>query len=446
MDTNNAKYLLDSIPNGINNPSNFCYIISTIQALFNCIPFINAINSFKAYDTLIPKILKFYNLDTRIHNKAEIKTIIEAKYDIIMNNPSILEKVLSNYDIDKETFVKFTNIIKNYGNQIYIYIYLIKFINTYCSNYIPENSSLDINNINKVFVEFLKVNNACLANIGIPELVDGNQHDAQEYIITFLDIINDCHSIDTIESLPKYITDMTEKEFIDLPLSKRLSIGIKKTFYNHNKLGISNIKNNMYFYTAQFITCNNCNYDSISFQENCMLNLPIPKIDSTTSIISKETTIYDCLDLYFNVEIMDHEYKCDKCTTKAINNKLSKRIMTLSNSLIIYFKRFNFDINTMSMTKNKTYIKYPFILNLSKYYISSNETCNSTITYKLKSVICHTGVLNYGHYYSFVCKKDAMNNDVWYRCNDDKVDKVPLQLLDNEIINSNAYILFYEKM
>jgi ubiquitin C-terminal hydrolase len=128
------------------------------------------------------------------------------------------------------------------------------------------------------------------------------------------------------------------------------------------------------------------------------------------------------------------------------------------------------------MTKNNTSIKYPFILNLSKYYIHNNndiiftnpsntnpsntnpssscidlehytENRNTSVnlTYKLSSVICHKGMLNYGHYYAFICKNDtATHNDTWYLCNDDTVQQVDNDTISNIIINSNAYILSYE--
>ena len=59
--------------------------------------------------------------------------------------------------------------------------------------------------------------------------------------------------------------------------------------------------------------------------------------------------------------------------------------------------------------------------------------------YDLFAVILHSGALNGGHYTSL-----AKNRDTWYEFN----DKFVIQLQKNEerkIINSNAYILFYQK-
>lgn len=59
--------------------------------------------------------------------------------------------------------------------------------------------------------------------------------------------------------------------------------------------------------------------------------------------------------------------------------------------------------------------------------------------YDLFAVILHSGALNGGHYTSL-----AKNRETWYEFN----DKFVIQLQKNEerkIINSNAYILFYQK-
>lgn len=64
---------------------------------------------------------------------------------------------------------------------------------------------------------------------------------------------------------------------------------------------------------------------------------------------------------------------------------------------------------------------------------------NDCQLYDLFAVILHSGALNGGHYTSL-----AKNQDNWYEFN----DKFVIKLQKNEqrkIINSNAYILFYQK-
>lgn len=485
MDSLDQSIIFKTQPIGIINPSNFCYIIASLQSLFNCKSFIYSLSLFKAIDDKLSAVLNLFNLDNNLYDSSYIKEKIDAGLDLIfkdsndVSNNELLAKVLHKVNMPIEEFKVYCNKVKNYGNHIYIYIYMVKvlveYINIIESRYKPL--AVPETNINDIFISFIKISNKALQNIGIDELIDGNQHDAHELIITLLDIINDSHSFISMKPLPSHIVNISEDEYNAYDFNKRLSIGIKKTFHNINKDGYSILKNNMYFYTSQIINCKTCSFNSISFQENSMLNLPLPEEN-----INDNYTLYDCLDKYFNIEIMDNDYKCDKCNTTNSCNKLKKYLMTKPNDIMIYLKRFNFDPSTMNMTKNNTTIKYPFILNLSKYYIqnitnitftnpnntnpistnpstysidleNNNDNENVTVepninvnlTYKLSSVICHKGRLNYGHYYSFICKNDTRtNNDIWYLCNDDTVQQVDNDTISNIIINSNAYILSYE--
>ena len=442
-----ASNLFKLSPLGINNPSNFCYIISSLQLLINCKSFIYSLSLFKEIDKNITLLLTFFGLENNIYSREDIINIVNANQNLLTQNTELKKSILKKLKLSSEELTRYIDIIKLYGNQIYIYVYIIKFILKYIDIQESSNNTKDendsdntlMNNLSSDFMAFLKVSNKALSNIGIDELIDGNQHDAHEFLITFIDIINDTHSFIKSNPLPSNISSLTDKEFNELPVDKRINIGIKKTFYNLNKNGYSILKNNLYFYTAQIINCNNCNFNSISFQENSMLNLPIPDT-------KEQVTIYNCLDKYFNLEFMDNEYKCEKCSIKKTNNKLSKQLMTKPNDILIYFKRFDFDIKSMSMTKNKTNIKYPYILNLQKYYanISNLHNENNKILYKLKSVICHRGTLNYGHYYNFVSKTNELNNDEWYLCNDENIEKLNTEHIDKNIINNDAYILCYE--
>lgn len=430
------------IPQGIPNTGNFCYIISSLQALFNNNTIINnlLVDNLQT-DEYINILLEILGLKHELYHKDKVIELVNENTKEILKDNVLLLKILNKFNITKETLLLIIDKIKNNIYPIYIYIYFIKTFNIYnnlSSNL--NNNNLDNDNeqnklkkMHQTFMEYIKLNCVVLHNMGITELVDGNQHDAQEYILTIIDILNDSH----LFNIPKKLenTTLTDEEINKLPLNKRILIGYKKAYNMFNKNGYSKLKNNLYFYTTQFIDCKNCNYKSISYQENCMLSLPIP---NNTTI---HTTIYDCLNLYFGIEIMDHEYKCENCNEKVKNNILYKKIISKPDTLIIFFKRFNFNIETMQMSKNNDIIIYPLILNLNKYHIN-----NINLSYKLKSIICHKGIMNYGHYYSYICKNNINNNlDTWFKCNDDTVTQI--NNINNELINNNnAYILFYEKI
>lgn len=447
------QYLL---PIGIPNPGNFCYIISAIQGLFNN----NVIHDYiymhnKNIDNDILTLYKLFNLDKELYSKDKVNKIINDKVKELFNNNEEFNIFLKKNNMSKTTFLQLTKKIKDNIYHIYIYIYFVKLMSYYnntsktiTDNVLNKNKSenesenesenkIDIKNqllcTQKMFIEYININNSVLKAMNISNLVDGEQHDTQEYILTLLDILNDSHTFKLVDYLDSKIENLTEKEMNKLPLDKRIIYGYKKAFAQYNKDGYSPLKKSLYFYTTQFIDCRNCKYKSISFQENSMISIPIPNIENLT--------IYDCLDKYFGVEVMDHEYKCDECNKKVENNILTKKILTLPNSFIIFLKRFNFNMETMNMSKNNDMVLYSKLINLNKYLISNNDNAE----YRLKSVICHIGRMNYGHYYSYNSRVIS-GIERWFKCNDEQINEVAINNFNNEVINKNAYMLFYEKV
>ena len=62
---------------------------------------------------------------------------------------------------------------------------------------------------------------------------------------------------------------------------------------------------------------------------------------------------------------------------------------------------------------------------------------SSNINYSLKAVTNHSGTLLNGHYTAYVRK-----NDHWFFCN----DSVTTLMSTKEVVTSEAYLLFYEKI
>ena len=90
------------------------------------------------------------------------------------------------------------------------------------------------------------------------------------------------------------------------------------------------------------------------------------------------------------------------------------------------------------ISKDNTQVDYPNILNIAPYITNQFLNSSSSVNYELASVICHTGTLHQGHYYAFC--KDPQKREVWYLCNDERVQEVPISSALN---HSNAYLLFY---
>ena len=103
------------------------------------------------------------------------------------------------------------------------------------------------------------------------------------------------------------------------------------------------------------------------------------------------------------------------------------------NYLIIHLKRFKLKTGLFSNNnKNNIFIDFPiFDLDLSDYVIEKNN-----VFYDLYAIIEHFGDLDMGHYIA-KCK----NNNEWIEYNDSNVEIIN----SNNIVNNNAYVLFYKK-
>ena len=437
-----------TLPTGIPNPSNFCYIIASLQSLFNDTTINNYINKHNNdIDKKLSILFELYDMNNKLQTKEDVENHINEKVKHILGNQEEFNNILKKYDINKVNFLQLTKKIKDNVYHIYIYIHFVKLMNYYketsnsVTHKVENKEQIDIqkqmHQTYKMIMDYIKLNSNVLGAMGITELVDGQQHDAQEYILTLLDILNDSHTFKLVDYLEPDIAKLTEKEMNELPLDKRIIYGYKKAFAQYNKDGYTPLKTNLYFYTTQFIDCRNCKFKSISYQENSMISLPIPDSDNEDENI----TIYDCLDKYFGLEVMDYGYKCDACEQRVENNILSKKILNTPKSFIVFLKRFNFNMKTMSMTKNHNMVLYPPILNISKYLIAKDDVAS----YKLKSVICHNGCMNYGHYYSYNCKTIS-GVERWFKCNDEHIGEVPIESVENVVISKQAYMLFYEKV
>jgi ubiquitin C-terminal hydrolase len=144
---------------------------------------------------------------------------------------------------------------------------------------------------------------------------------------------------------------------------------------------------------------------------NCLL-LDIP------NNINRTITIYDCLNMYCNIEDL-------------LNNNKRKRTQfwKLPEILIISFKRFN-----ENREKDEEEILFPIDnLDLSRYVNGYNS---NSYKYDLYAVIHHTGNTDGGHYFASV--RNANNN--WYVLNDTQIGQC-----DTDFLKRFAYCLFYRK-
>jgi ubiquitin C-terminal hydrolase len=155
-----------------------------------------------------------------------------------------------------------------------------------------------------------------------------------------------------------------------------------------------------------------------------LLHLPIPNIHTPT--------LYDCFDLYTEIEQMDSNNKWYNEKTQEYI-EINKRIQffNLPEILVLDLKRF-----THTVEKNNVLVDYPLDnLNLSSYVIGYDKY---SYVYELYGVCNHMGNSIGGHYTTHI--KNA--NGKWYHFDDMTITEIEDT---TDIMSNNAYCLFYRK-
>ncbi|KAL8625769.1 hypothetical protein ACOMHN_012361 [Nucella lapillus] len=146
-------------------------------------------------------------------------------------------------------------------------------------------------------------------------------------------------------------------------------------------------------------------------------------------------TLWDCLSAFFSADELkgDNMYSCEQC--KKLRNGLKySKVLELPEVLCIHLKRFRHEFFS---SKINTYISFPLHSLDMKPYL--HKDCKSEVThYDLVGVVCHHGTAGGGHYTAY-CLNTF--NDQWYEYDDMYVTEVDV----NQVINCEAYVLFYRK-
>jgi ubiquitin C-terminal hydrolase len=396
--------------NGLNNPGNFCYLISTIQSLR-----IILIEFFKYHSLLINYYLSF----TKLINIFNITNDFKLELlNIKINKKTELLKLLNKVNINHNK-----NIIQNISEIEYIFNKLEKQQLKICCMLLLHQIIIELeHNVSTVkIINFIKMFNICTRNNGISYICNGEQNDSNEFLIILLDYLNDCVSCSKNCILDdKSILSYTSNELNKLDINNRVKIQILQFYYNTYSKEYSYFHENLNTLLLNVIKCVNCGFKQTSINSSNNICCSIP---------NKGKNLYDCLDNYFKEEII--EYKCDNCK-KTDENIIIKQIIDNKKYIIITIKKFDYNSSLGILTKKHEYISYPLLLDINKYSL------NNTNNYKLVSIINHIGMLNYGHYYS-----DVLFENKWFRCNDDKVNLIQLNKVTD---NNNAYILIYKKI
>lgn len=296
-----------------------------------------------------------------------------------------------------------------------------------------------------------------------------DQQDCIEFLNFVLDGLHEDLNQMIIENPEekKAITELTpEQEKTREVLPVRLASTIE--WERYLKLNFSIIVD---FFQGQYLShlkCLECGSTSTTYSSFSILSLPIPqKMGGNLQRVSLD----DCLKEFTTTELLDENNKwhCPRCKKFT---RLTKKITItrLPEVLIVHFKRFEMN-GSGYITKKDTFVTYPVdeVLDLTSYWpdvgtsvnpnveplmdkareqlvLSTLPTRNqqSPFRYKLYGVVEHFGNLSTGHYTSYVHKKsDNKKTRGWCYFDD---AKVTYNFKERDVMNKNAYCLFYQRI
>lgn len=260
----------------------------------------------------------------------------------------------------------------------------------------------------------------------IPNFRGFSQQDSHEFLSLILDTLHEEFKTDV------EILEIKQPEKINYDKIDVLDNGIKfyTNFIKKNHSIILDIFYGIFLFEIKCSTCGNCNYNYEPFNTI--------ELDLNDSI-----NINDCFTRYFSPSEVD--YSCSKCNGEPIQvnretnkNKAIKTqsIFLLPNKLCIQLKRFK-KIETrggVHIQKINNQIDFPLTnLKLDQFYNSESYS------YDLYGIVNHSGSPSGGHYISYT--KNMITGD-WYEFNDSSVSQIKNP---QSMVNSGAYLLFYEK-
>lgn len=253
----------------------------------------------------------------------------------------------------------------------------------------------------------------------IPNFRGNSQQDSHEFLSIILDSLHEEFKTD-IDIIETKQPDNIDYNKIDI-----LDNGIKfyTNFIKKNHSIILDIFYGIFLFEIKCLTCGNYNYNYEPF-------------NTIELDLNDSSNINDCF--IKNLSSSEVDYSCSKCNGKSNINRAIKTqsIFLLPNKLCIQLKRFKKTETRggVHIQKINNQIDFPLInLQLKQFYNLDEHS------YDLYGIVNHSGSPSGGHYISYT--KNMMSGD-WYEFNDSSVYQIKNP---QAIVNSGAYLLFYEK-
>lgn len=370
---------------GLHNMGNTCYLNSIIQCISNCEPFKNYILSSQFIEQLVIKYdnnnMKKYLEQSIAFQLCRIIKALWKKDNCTLTINSFKE--LLGYKVDF-----FSGQEQHDSQEV-----LICIIGLVHDEFVNKRI-YDIEYIDDSVINYMNIKHKC------DKVIDNTKSERlkQWYIEEFNKYKNSYENRDVLTLLQSY------------------------TMWSEYKTNNNSIVTDLFTGLLYSQLSCLCNYRTNTFEPFTILSLPIPN--------GPRITIYDCLNEFCKDEILDDDNKwaCPNCKNM-VNAQKSIRIWHKPQILIIQLKRFS------SNTKISARVDFPLTEFDINHIISPINNAVDDRKYELFAINLHIGNMNGGHYFSY-CKNDLG----WYEFNDDICTRV----VERQLCNSGAYLLFYK--
>ena len=250
------------------------------------------------------------------------------------------------------------------------------------------------------------------------------QNDMQEFITLFIDKLNQCVAVKL--DVPR---TLAETPYTDTAID-RMRRKVDASWYRYMGHEYSPLVDIFYGQSVVQIVCGNCKKLQQNHEPFSVFLVPIPthpcELVQCLHHHVAEEFLNDDAETNGNNNTNNDAWKCDACDKTAKSLKIMK-FWRLPKVLTICLKRFMNNSN-----KNCVPVRIPEKLDMTSYVIGPVPT----MTYTLKSVGCHVGNFNNGHYFA-MCKNP---DEYWYVIDDAMTHKLEKEFRCPD----TAYMAFYE--
>jgi len=173
------------------------------------------------------------------------------------------------------------------------------------------------------------------------------------------------------------------------------------------------------------IKCSYCSYQSVNYSET-------PGIQ-----VAVQNNILESINKFLEPESLNGEnsWFCPACQTK---REATKHLCFTSvpDVLMIQINRWLQDpLRPTVFIKDDTIVRVSDDVVVSMY-VDEEVTFDRNL--KLMALICHSGTLNRGHYFTY-----AKHGSEWFRINDKAVHQIPNSLIGHSLNNRHSYVALY---